>query len=72
MRPIRELARRVPSSTLHRVLTVAWALLAVPTVLWWSESVLWIGLISIYANAVSHWGAAEAASAKETAEQATE
>lgn len=28
----------------------AWALLIVPTVLWWKHSILWIALMSVYAN----------------------
>lgn len=32
-------------------------LLIVPTVLWWHDSVLWLGLISCYANAVGHFSA---------------
>lgn len=32
-------------------------LLIIPTVLWWHDSVLWVGLISCYANAVGHFAA---------------
>jgi hypothetical protein len=45
----------------HFWLTIAWGLLIVPTLIWWSESILWIALISIYANMATHWGAYEAA-----------
>jgi hypothetical protein len=27
-----------------------WALLAVPTVIWWSESVPWVAFLRLYAN----------------------
>ena len=37
----------------------------VPTVLWWSDSVLWIAFLSIYANFVGHFGAWQAARAEE-------
>jgi len=49
-------------------MTLVWVLLTAPTILWWRESILWIGLISIYANIVGHWSSWEAAKAGETAE----
>lgn len=55
------------SSRLHLVLMVFWILLAIPTLTIWREAVWWIGLISIYANVSTHWGAYEAARAKEEA-----
>jgi hypothetical protein len=36
----------------HAVLTIAWFLLAIPTVLIWKDSVLFVGIASCYANAV--------------------
>lgn len=48
-------ARRL--GTLHLVLAGGWALLAVPTALWWKDSVLWVALCSLYANAGFHIGA---------------
>lgn len=45
---------RVKASTIHTCLTVLWALLAVPTLLWWRESVLWVALMSLWANIASH------------------
>lgn len=41
----------------HIALAVVWAVLCVPTVLLWADSVLWVALISCYANVVSHLGA---------------
>jgi 5-bromo-4-chloroindolyl phosphate hydrolysis protein len=37
------------------VATVVWVLLVVPSLLWWKESVLWVILISLWANIVSHF-----------------
>jgi hypothetical protein len=37
------------------VLTVVWAILVVPSLLWWKDSVLWVILISLWANIVSHF-----------------
>lgn len=48
----------------HRTLQWTWALLAIPTLLWWRESILWVAFMSLYANFVGHAGAAEAAEAK--------
>jgi hypothetical protein len=52
-------------SRLHLVLTLAWAALAVPAVLWWHDSVLFVILASIYANMGVHWSAYSACHAEE-------
>lgn len=49
---------------LHFWLTLGWATLVVPTVLWWSHSILWVLLMSIWANVSTHWGAYQAARAE--------
>jgi hypothetical protein len=48
---------------------VVWALLAIPTLLLWSESILWIAFMSLYANFVGHFSAWDAARAEEDNEQ---
>lgn len=53
---------------LHLTAMIAWAVLAVPTVLVWAESILWVALISVYANFVGHWSAYDAARAEEANE----
>jgi hypothetical protein len=53
----------------HIAMTVLWALLAVPTILFWRESILWVAFMSLYANVASHWAAAEAARSDERAER---
>lgn len=58
-------------STIHRGLAVIWAILAVPTITVWADAIWWVGLISVYANVVSHWGAAEASEAKEKVVEST-
>lgn len=52
-------ARRLQRA--HLVLTFAWGLLIIPTVAWWADSILWVGLMSIYACMVGHWSAYQAA-----------
>lgn len=37
----------------HLALASTWGLLAVPTVLWWKDSVLWVAILSLYANLAS-------------------
>ena len=49
---------------LHFLLAAAWLALMWPTVTTWKDSILWVGLISCYANFVSHWGAGQAALAQ--------
>lgn len=49
---------------LHGVAAPVWFLLIIPTVWLWSESVLWVGLISCYANAVGHFSAWQASRAE--------
>jgi hypothetical protein len=46
-------------------MTVAWVVLVLPTVVWWRDSVLWVALMSIWANVVGHWSAYQATRAEE-------
>ena len=45
----------------HRALAGVWVLLAIPGVIWWAESILFVILVSLYANFASEMSAAEAA-----------
>lgn len=58
----RELAR---AAKLHLVLTIVWVLLIVPTILLWSQSILWIGFMSVYAIIATHWDAYQSARAEQ-------
>jgi hypothetical protein len=51
----------------HRLIAAFWLLLAIPTLIWWRESILWVAFMSLYANVASHWSAAQAAEADEHA-----
>lgn len=53
------------SSRMHKYLALLWATLAIPTILWWHDSILWISLVSLYANGVGHWAAFQASKAEE-------
>lgn len=41
-----------------------WALLLIPTLLWWKESILWVAGMSLYANFIGHWSAMQASRAE--------
>jgi hypothetical protein len=56
---------RVTATQLHFTLTWMWVVLLVPTLLLWSESVLWVAVMSLYANVAGHWSAYQAAHAEE-------
>lgn len=49
----------------HVWLAVVWTALAVPTFLWWRDSILWIGFMSIYAIVATHVSAYQAARSEE-------
>lgn len=49
------------STKLHIILAVTWVILMYPTVKYWSESVLWIGIMSCYALFIGHVSSYEAA-----------
>lgn len=48
----------------HLVLTAAWVLAITPTLLWWRDSVLWVALMSLWANIASHFAAWQASRAE--------
>ncbi|HBT5140198.1 hypothetical protein QIH19_24105 [Klebsiella pneumoniae] len=53
----------------HLVAAVMWVGLAIPSLIWWKDSVLWVILISIYANIVGHLSVYSAARADQAAEE---
>ncbi|MCD8664025.1 hypothetical protein LUD23_20805 [Klebsiella pneumoniae] len=53
----------------HLVAAVLWVGLAIPSLLWCPSSVLWVILISIYANIVGHLSGYSAARADQAAEE---
>lgn len=50
--PSRDLSRRVARAALYFNLLSAliWLMLVVPTILYWRDSILWIALMSVWAN----------------------
>jgi hypothetical protein len=55
------------TTSFHKYATIAWVLLVIPTLIWWRESVLWVALMSIWANVASHWAAYQASRAEQHA-----
>jgi hypothetical protein len=49
----------------HLVLMVVWALLLIPTLIFWRSSVLWVATMSLYANFVGHFSAWQAVRSEE-------
>lgn len=41
-----------------------WVLLAIPTLLWWKNAIVWVALMSIYANAEASFAAHAAQSSQ--------
>lgn len=58
-------AQRFSMMRLHAVMTVIWAALVIPTLLWWRDSILWVLVMSLWANMSTHWGAWQAARAEQ-------
>jgi aryl carrier-like protein len=50
------------------IMTGVWAIMLVPSVIWWRESVVWLVFMSWYANLVGHIAAFVAAKAETAAE----
>lgn len=48
----------------HRWLTWFWIVMVIPTLLWWRDSILWVLIISLYANIETSAGAKEAKKAR--------
>ncbi|EPF6607724.1 hypothetical protein [Klebsiella aerogenes] len=53
----------------HLVAAIMWFVLAIPSVIWRKDSILWVIIISIYANIVGHLSGYSAARADQAAEE---
>ena len=58
--PVRYLRR------FHATLTCIWLALVIPTILWWSESILWVALMSVWANVAGHFAGWQGARAEQS------
>lgn len=34
----------------HLIMAIMWLCLAIPTIIWWKNSILWVLIMSLYAN----------------------
>lgn len=50
---------------IHAALTIVWSIAIIPSLLLWSESLLWIVFMSAWANVAGHFSAWQAARAEE-------
>ena len=44
----------------HATATLVWVLLLIPSVLWWKDLLVWVVIMSAYANIAGHWSAWQA------------
>jgi hypothetical protein len=56
-------------AAMHYALAGAWALLVIPTLLLWKNSILWVSFMSLYANFIGHLSAAQGAKAEQSSEK---
>lgn len=61
-------ARFLRSSRFHFMMTIVWVGMAVPALLWWKNSILFVIFLSLYANFIGHYSAYQAARSEETNE----
>lgn len=54
---------------IHGLLAIVWLVMAIPSVIWWRNSVPYLVFISVYALAASHASAYAASKADEAAER---
>jgi hypothetical protein len=60
--PVRYLRR------FHAAMTLAWLVLAVPSLLWWKTSITWVIILSVWANFAAHFAGWQGARAEDAAE----
>jgi hypothetical protein len=53
----------------HAAMTVVWIVLIVPALILWKESILFVILISLWANVAAHWASYQAAHAEKRTKQ---
>lgn len=59
--------RFLHSRRFHLCMTLLWLLMAIPTALWWKDSILWVGEMSVYACMTTHWSSYQGARAEHQA-----
>lgn len=49
----------------HKYATIIWILLIIPGLLFWKESIMFVVLMSLWANIAAHWAAYQASRSEE-------
>lgn len=52
--------------TFHGAATIIWMILMLPTLLWWKESILWVAVMSVWANVAGHFSGYQGARAEDS------
>lgn len=52
-------------NTFHKIMTMIWIMLAIPSLMWWKDALVWVIIMSLWANVVGHWSAFQASRAEE-------
>jgi hypothetical protein len=45
----------------HLSMTIFWAIMIIPTIIWWRDSILWLAIMSVYANLMASFAAYQGA-----------
>lgn len=53
----------------HGYATLVWVLLMIPSLLLWKESLLWVIIMSVWANVAGHWSSWQASRAERQLER---
>lgn len=58
---LKKLSDPVFMTKFHAVMTIFWLVMTIPALLFWKESILYVILISQWANVAAHWSSFQAA-----------
>lgn len=67
---VKRIARNIAINKIasfHFFMMIVWIVLAIPSILWWNKSILWVIFVSLYANFATEFGAWSSARADEAA-----
>lgn len=69
LNPVRLLQDKTFLRRFHASAVIVWLILIIPTLLWWKEAIVWVAIMSIWANVASHWAAWQASRAEQSNER---
>lgn len=56
-------------SRFHIIMVIAWTAAIIPSLLWWKDSILFVILISLWANVAAHWAGFQGAHSEKRLKQ---